>query len=135
MMKYLFSGLFIFLIASCSHNNGRVQTKSVISSSDSTRADTSFFPVTSYIEGQMLSFDSIPESPLHITIIDNKNDSQWIKREALKSFLQPFIETKITEKNLLNYFKETQFNDQTIDAITLAYDPITSLPDSIDLRS
>jgi len=93
----------------------------------------SFFPVTSFLKGQMRQFDSITISPLHITTIDQKADSEWLKREQLKSLLQPFLTPEIAETNLIKYFKESKFNDQTLNAITFTYDPITTLPDSIHI--
>jgi hypothetical protein len=48
--------------------------------------------------------------------------------------LQPFISQEITEDNLTSLFKQTKFNDQTVEAITFTYDPIASLPDSITIK-
>lgn len=48
--------------------------------------------------------------------------------------LASFILPEIKETNMVNYFKETSFNDQTLNAITFTYDPIKPLPDSILLR-
>ncbi|MEI9934194.1 MAG: hypothetical protein WDM71_04945 [Ferruginibacter sp.] len=96
---------------------------------DSSELNTPFFPVTSFIKGQMLQFDSIPVTALHITITNGKEDSEWLKREQLKPFLQAFVKPEINETNLTKYFKESRFNDQTINAVTLTYDPISILPD------
>jgi hypothetical protein len=102
-----------------------------------TVADTavSFFPVTSFIQGQMIQFDSMAITPLLISTVHDKADSQWIKREQLRPLLQSFLTPVINETNLVKYFKETKFNDQTVGAITLTYDPITTLPDSISLSN
>lgn len=94
----------------------------------------SFFPVTSFIKGQLLILDSLPVTPLHTTIIDNKTDSVWIKKSELITLLKDFLSPEIKETNLITLFKETSFNDQTINAITFTYDPLTTLPDSISLQ-
>jgi hypothetical protein len=100
---------------------------------DTTNAVTSFFPVTSFLKGQIRQFDSITTTPLHIITIHEKADSESIKREQLKLSLQTFLTPEITETNLLKYFKESKFNDQTLGTITFTYDPITTLPDSINI--
>lgn len=94
----------------------------------------SFFPVTSFIKGQLLLLDSLQVTPLHTITINNKVDSIWIKKAGLPSLLSSFILPVIKETNLTNYFKETSFKDQTLNAITFTYDPIKALPDSIPLR-
>src|ERR1700739_4210532 len=70
-----------------------------------TPADTalSYFPVTAFIEGQMLQFDSMQITPLYISTVHDKVDSQWIKREQLKPALQTFLTPEITETNLVKY--------------------------------
>jgi hypothetical protein len=94
----------------------------------------SFFPVTSYLKGQMIILDSLPVTPLQITTIKGGKDSVWLSKENLRQVLQPFLTPQISETNLTRYFKETRFNDQTINAITFIYEPINKLPDSIPLR-
>jgi hypothetical protein len=131
-MKKIF---FITAIAGCILGcaNKKTTEATLPINNDDTEAKASFFPVTSFLQGQMLQFDSLAVTPLHITKIHEKTDSEWIKREQLKSFLQPFLSPLITETNLTQYFKESKFNDQTINAITLSYDPIKQLPDSINI--
>lgn len=94
----------------------------------------SFFPVTSFIRGQILTLDSLPVTPLQITTVKQKTDSVWIHKEDLKPLLITFITPVINETNLTKYFKETKFNDQTLNAVTFTYDPISRIPDSITLR-
>jgi hypothetical protein len=130
--QFLFAALLLCLF-SC-HNKSDI-VPSTVPAAAPARTDTSFFPVTAFLKGQMLQFDSMPVTPLHIITIRDKSDSQWIKREQLKSFLTAFLEPEITETNLTKYFTETKFNDQTINAITLTYDPIGPLPDSMSLKS
>ena len=101
---------------------------------DSKQAPASFFPVTSYIKGQMLILDSMPVTPLLITTVKGKSDSAWLTKEKLKLFLQPFLNPVIGETNLMGFFKETRFNDQTLHAITFTYDPPGKLPDSMSIR-
>jgi len=94
----------------------------------------SFFPVTSFLKGQMIVLDSLPVTPLHTITVNNMTDSIWIKKTDLNSLLGDFLTPEIKENNLTDYFKETSFNDQTLNTITFTYDPIKILPDSISLR-
>lgn len=94
----------------------------------------SFFPVTSFLKGQMIVLDSLPVTPLHTITVNNETDSIWIKKTDLNSLLADFLTPEIKEDNLTDYFKETSFNDQTLNTITFTYDPIKILPDSISLR-
>ncbi|MCW3093885.1 MAG: hypothetical protein JWP81_4954 [Ferruginibacter sp.] len=94
----------------------------------------SFFPVTSFIKGQMIILDSLPITPLLITAVKEKADSVWLQKSQLRQQLQPFLTPEINETNFTTYFKETKFNDQTLNAITFTYDPITVLPASIPIR-
>ena len=93
----------------------------------------SFFPVTSFIKGQIAQLIKLPVTPLHTITINKKTDSIWIKREQLAKMLVNFVSTEITETNLTAYFKETSFNDLSVNAVTLTYDLIKPLPDSIPL--
>src|ERR1700747_557223 len=134
MIKQFLFAVCLLSLFSC-HNHTEVVSSEAPVAAPSAKTDTSFFPVTSDIKGQMLQFDSMPVTPLHILTVRDKSDSQWIKREQLSSFLTAFLEPEITETNLTKYFTETRFNDQTVNSITLSYDPIGALPDSISLKS
>lgn len=96
--------------------------------------NNSFFPVTEYLLGQIKDLDSLPITPLKITTINGTIDSVWIKREQLRSFIQPFINAKIDSASLHNYFAEHSFLDETIHAFTFTYDPIVTLPDTMVIR-
>jgi hypothetical protein len=102
---------------------------------DTINTVASFFPVTSFLKGQIRQLDSINITPIQIITTHEKVDSQSIKMQQLKDSLQTFLSPEITETNLLKYFKESKFNDQTLGAITFTYDPITTLPDSINIST
>ena len=94
MIKQFLFAAFLLCLFSCHNTPNTVTSTTPIAAP--TRPDTSFFPVTAYIKGQMLQFDSMPVTPLHIITIRDKSDSQWIKREERKSFLSSFLEPEIT---------------------------------------
>jgi hypothetical protein len=119
----------VFFFISCTSKNNETTANNVIDT-----ANASFFPVTSFLKGQMLVLDSLPVTIMHLAGINGKMDTSWLKREQIRPLLNDFISQEISEQNLTRFFKETKFNDQTIDAITYTYTPLQSLPDSILLR-
>jgi len=130
MKKYCFITISIFTFYSCTSNSNQSTPPQEI-----TAAKTdSFFPVTSFIKGQMIALDSLPITPLQLTFIKEKIDSAWIPKSRLNEFYSPFLTTMISETNLTKYFKESSFSDQTLNTVTFTYDPVGKLPDSISLR-
>ncbi len=94
----------------------------------------SIFPVTDFLLGQLNEIDSLPITPLKITIVGDKKDSLWFKNVDVRKFAAPFLHPVIDSVSMSNYFAEKSFMDQTINAITLSYDPKARVPDSIKLN-
>jgi hypothetical protein len=130
MNKYYFIFLLIYILHSCTNNHSAPISNSEIGE----HKTDSFFPVTSFIRGQIITLDSLPITPLKITTIKGKIDSVWLPKNELAKIFQPFISPVINETNLTTYFTETKFNDQTLYAVTFTYDQLNVLPDSITLR-
>jgi len=97
-------------------------------------AKQTFFPVTDYIKGQLNEIDSLPITPLKIITYNGKQDSAWLKKEAIRIFAQPFLHPEIDTANFKKLFTQKSFLDQTIDAFTFSYDPADKLPDSLKLK-
>ena len=134
MKRFVIIAIGILILFSC-NNNTTKQPGVPISTSDSVKnKTTTFFPVSSFIKGQMITLDSLPVTPLQLTTIDGKTDSAWLQKDKLRPLLLPFITPVISENNLIKYFAETKFKDQTLNAVTFTYDPINTIPDSISLR-
>lgn len=129
MKKLFFVSLVSSILFSC--NDKSSQSNNSISNEDSSIA---FFPVTSFLKGQLIELDSLPVTVLRVLTIQNKSDSFWVKKEAVHPLLQDFFSEEINSRNLIGYFKESKFNDQSVDAITFTYDPIKPLPDSITIK-
>lgn len=136
-MKRLF---FLFISAACiySCNNNKTATDPATQNNiDTTQAEApaAFFPVTDFLKGQLIALDSVPFTPLLYTTQNGTTDSIWLKKDQLSTFLSPFFTVDIDSTNLIHLFKETKFNDQTLNAITLIYEPLGQLPDTLQLRS
>ena len=123
-------GITIVVLFSCTNNNNPINP----APDKNKKLTDSFFPVTSFIKGQIYTLDSFPVTPLQLTTSKGKTDSTWLSKSELKLLLLPFLTPLINETNQIGYFKETRFNDQTLNTITFTYDPIISIPDSITLR-
>src|SRR5687768_1345736 len=68
-----------------------------------------FFPVTSFIKGQIRTLDSLPVTPLLITTHKGKIDSTWIPAAKLRPYLNAFLAPEINETNMQDFFQETRF--------------------------
>ena len=123
---------FIILVSICFWSC--TQNQKTNTHSKSVEKIDTFFPVTSFLKGQMNMLDSLPITPLHFITANNKTDSFWLKKEELRSFLQPFFTPEIKETNLTSLFKESKFEDLSIGAITFTYEPVKELPDTISLN-
>lgn len=124
--------IFLFIFCAC---HGNKETKHLAPVKSETAADVqSFFPVTEFLLGQIQQISSLPVTPLKITNHGNKKDSVWLKRSDIQSFTIPFLHPVIDSASMQKYFSEKSFLDQTINAITLTYDPKVRLPDSIKLN-
>jgi len=133
MKKIFFCIAVLFALFSC--NSKTEEPSSVTETKPRTdSAKVTFFPVTSFLKGQLLVLDSLPVTVLQVKTVGKKTDSTWLKKDRIRAILQPFISQEITADNLTSFFKQTKFNDQTVEAITFTYDPVAVLPDSITIR-
>ena len=130
MQKFVVLALFsfIFFAEACNTDDANKATQQV-----SANKPQSFFPVTNFLLGQLNEIDSMPVTPLKIITKNNKADSVWLTRKDIRIFAQPFLHPMIDSGNLQSFFVEKSFMDQTINAVTLSYDPIKKLPPSMQL--
>ena len=128
MNRYGILAICLLVLNSCTSNSKKTNTP------EENPVAAAFFPVTSFIKGQIILLDSLPVTPMQITTIKGKSDSIWITKAVLKKLLLPFQTPVIDETSMVNYFTETKFKDQTLNAITFTYDPSQTIPDTISLR-
>lgn len=125
--------LFLITILSCNRNS-KENKQSVIVAEDSSQMNLNFFPVTTYIQGQLLDLKNKGINPIMYTIVNNKKDSVWLKVEDVPKAVAPFLNPVIDSANLKSLFKETRFLDQTLNAYTFTYEPTGKLPVNFDLQ-
>ncbi len=94
----------------------------------------SFFPVTSYIKGQLYEIKKMGVNPLKYTTIKGLTDSAWLKIEDIDEAVKEFLHPEIDSVNLISLFTEKNFLDQTINAFTFTYDATGPLPDTMKLK-
>ncbi|MDB5201600.1 MAG: hypothetical protein JWQ27_1009 [Ferruginibacter sp.] len=129
--------LIVFLLAAgvfLSCRQPATRDKIVEPTKDSTEAHSNFFPVSSYIRGQIKGLKTDAANPLSVTTVNGQSDSSWLRLEQLDSIFKPFVEPVIDTANLIGFFSEKKFLDQSLDAFTFTYDPIGKLPDSMLLQ-
>ena len=136
-MRYLVTaGLLLFILAQCKqkNNDDTASGNAPAVFKDTAAEKPSFFPLSSYIKGQLLEIKNSGINPLKFTKINGKMDSAWIKVEEMDIVFSEYIQPEIDSARLAPYFSEKKFFDQTLNAITLTYDPVKQLPDSFQLQ-
>jgi hypothetical protein len=118
------------LLFSCSGDSKEIAAKK----EGTDKAPQNFFPLTDFIKGEIKTIAGKGVNPLKVTTIANRNDSAWLKLEALDSVLTEFTTPTIDSSNLISLFTETKFEDQTLNTYTFTYDPSGKLPDTMHLR-
>lgn len=134
-MQKLFTAVYlIFIFFSFACNNNNKETKEITRAATNTEDVQSYFPVTKFLLGQLREIDSMPVTPLKIIKDGEKTDSIWMKKKDIRPFATAFLQPVIDSASMHKYFGEKSFMDQTINAVTLSYDPKIQLPDSIKLN-
>ena len=137
-MKKLPVLFFILLFTvSCKQKQSSNKESKLIAAVDSSfkeKETAGFFPVTSYLKGQLLDIQNSGINPLRLEVSKGKTDSTWIRMELLETEFADFLSPSIDSVSLATLFAEKKFFDQTLNSITLTYDPIGKLPDSISFQ-
>ncbi|MEO6188267.1 MAG: hypothetical protein ABIO77_05465 [Ginsengibacter sp.] len=130
-MQKSFSFLLIFVVVAVFSCSGPADKKQIAE----TPADsTMMFPVTDFLEGQLIEIEKMPVTPLKTITIGGKVDSDWVTREDIRAFAAPFLSPKIDSISMSQYFAGKSFLDATLNLVTLTYDPKVVLPKTMNLR-
>jgi hypothetical protein len=92
---------------------------------------SSFFPVTSYLKGQIHEIKEKGITPIKYITINNHTDSVFVTFAQLDEVMKEFLYPEIDSANLIPFFTESKFLDQSINAFTFTYEPKPQVPDSI----
>src|ERR1700749_1966028 len=87
----LLATLFLF---SCNNSSGK---EGAVAQKDTAQVieKKSFFPVTSYIKGQIYSIAQRGINPLKYTTVNDKTDSVWVKVEEMNQVFAEFLSPEI----------------------------------------
>lgn len=131
-MKYIFCPILALLIlASCSEQNKEDAVMKPAATDTAAVSKGSFFPVTDYLQGQILQMKDAGNNPILFTKSGNRTDSSWLSMEAMDSLLQEFIQPSIDSSSYAAYFKENKFEDASLNMVTLSYDAQPNLAANI----
>ena len=131
MIRYYFLLLTLLFSAACNTTPAKdiPAIKEVIS-----EEKLNFFPVTAYVKGQLHDILQKGLTPVHYITQNNHTDSVMVKFEKLNELCKEFLQPEIDSANMITYFTETKFLDQSLDAFTFTYDVKPEAPDSIKLK-
>ena len=118
MKTFLTLIIGIAVLASCNNPSDSAATKN----EKEVPKRQSFFPVTSYIKGELYDLRKREINPLKYTTIKNHTDSVWLKIEEIEEAVKEFIQPEIDSVNLVSLFIEKSFLDQSIGTYTFTYD-------------
>ena len=122
--------IVLWLLQSCSTSSEKKTDKAT----EAVIEKSSFFPVTDYIKGQIREIGEKQVNPIKYVISKGHTDSTWLKIEELPEAFSDFLHPRIDSLNLVQWFKETSFMDQSVDAFTFTYEPLGPVPDSLQLQ-
>ncbi len=111
-MKSISSVLAIFILFACSSKKNE---KSFV------QKDTSFYPVSSFIQTELLNVDSMPVALFYIRTADGKSDTSIVDKKVLHQQAADIISPDISKEPLKEKYEETVFMDETINSVTLSY--------------
>ena len=129
MKQIVFGSLLLFVFFAC-NNSAEKQANTVASTTEKKM----FFPVSSFIRGQLFDIGKSAVNPLKEVTSGNKKDSFWLKPEELTTAAAEFLDPVIDTANLLDLFKESKFKDETLNSITYTFEPKTELPQGFQLK-
>jgi hypothetical protein len=131
-MKFIsFILICSYFFVACNNSNN---TKKVTANNSDTLKNQRFFPVTNYFKGQWFDIKQKGINPLKYTTVGTTKDSTFLKVEDWEKEMAEFLSPIIDSTNLNELFLEKKFKDQSINAITLTYDSVKTLPDSLSLK-
>jgi hypothetical protein len=125
----------LLIVCSACNNQPTANNETTRGSNTGTIAKTGFFPVASYLKGQVYDIKQKGLTPIRYITKNNRTDSAMVSLQQIEKLAAPFLIPEIDSINMQQYYTESKFLDQTIDAFTFLYDAAPALPDSISLRS
>lgn len=134
-MKYTILVMGICVLLSCKNAEKESAPAAFTPPPESSKDSAeNYFPVTNYIYGQIAEIRERGLNPLMLVTQNGRTDSSWLRIEDLDSIFAPFLTPVIDTANFKSLFRETRFEDLSLDAYTWTYEPYNTLPDTLTLK-
>ena len=126
----------ILLTTACNTNNNKSSdtVKSVNKEVVVEDTVTNFFPVTSYLKGEIYGIKNGGITPVRKITIAGKTDSSWVHVDEFDTVFASFLNPLIDTANLKNIYTEKKFLDQTLNAFTFTYDLLNGRLDTFAFK-
>lgn len=135
MLRMIFSLPIIMILSGCKDNKPTENESATVTTGTTIRDTASnFFPVTSFLKGEILDIKSSGLTLLRTITIKDKTDTSWVKIPDLDHAFAEFLSPSIDTANLKNIFTENKFLDQTLNAFTFSYDPLNERADTFAFK-
>ena len=119
-MKYLaFLLAGGIVLAACGHS----AQPAAPAGQDSTDVSNPYFPVTDYLEAEILSVDSTPTALIRYVTHNGRTDSSFISVPEFNTLALQFLPPAIRDSHWEQRFTETSFSDKTTRSVTFTYSP------------
>lgn len=122
-MKNIFFLMTVIAMAGC----GEAEQGKPVPEAKAETKEVEFFPVTSFIEGQVHIVDSFQSLTMRYRTIGNKKDTALISVDEFRQLAREFTRPDFNDPKQKQYYKENSFADQSIKAVTFNYS--TDRPD------
>ena len=96
--------------------------------------ESNFFPVTSYLKGEILDIKNSGLTLLRTVTSKDKTDTSWVQISEMDNAFAEFLSPVIDTANLKSIFTENKFLDQTLNAFTFSYDPVNEEADTFAFK-
>jgi hypothetical protein len=131
-MKFGSVVFFLIIFAGCGSNETpAVNSETIVAEQ---KQEENYFPVTTYIRGQLNDIKHSAVNPLRIVTRNNHVDSTWLKIESIDTIFNVFLTPVIDTANLKPFFSESKFLDNSVGSYTWTYEPKKTLPDTLSLQ-
>jgi len=129
--------MFLLTVFSACSNKSKDAAVPSEKKADMATIDTAenFFPVTSYLRGEVAQISKIGITPVRKNIKNGiTTDSSWLKPEQYDAAFADFFTPVIDTANLKASYIQNKFLDQSVDAFTFTYDPKKDASADLPLR-
>jgi hypothetical protein len=106
--------LLLVFVSSCSSKPKKEETKTA-------KEEKKFFDIKHYINSDLEDIKRTPYYIYKLDVVNGKQDSVTITPTEAIAFAQGFLQPDINDPSVKEFYKESIFEDQTINSFTVSY--------------